>query len=48
MFPRAFPSSYSFPVETGQDKLPEADFAVEAFNPADVVRAVQTILAGNC
>jgi hypothetical protein len=29
----------------GQDKLPEADFAVEAFNPADFVQAVQTILA---
>ena len=30
----------------GQDKLPDADFAVEAFNPADFVQAVQTILAG--
>ena len=31
----------------GQAKLPEADFAVEAFNPADFVQAVQTILSGN-
>jgi CheY-like chemotaxis protein len=27
-----------------QQKLPEADFAVEAFNPADVVRVVRKIL----
>lgn len=32
----------------GQDKLPEADFGVEALNPADFVQAVQTILAENC
>ena len=32
----------------GQDKLPEADFAVEAFNPADFVQAMQTILAATC
>jgi DNA-binding response OmpR family regulator len=31
----------------GQDKLPEADFAVEAFNPSDFIEAVQTILAKN-
>ncbi len=31
----------------GQAKLPEADFAVEAFNPADFVQAVQNILSGN-
>lgn len=29
----------------GQDKLPGADFAVEAYNPADFIQAVQTILA---
>ena len=32
----------------GQDKLPEADFAVEAFNPVEFVQAVQTILSANC
>ena len=31
----------------GQDKLPEADFAVEAFKPADFVQAVHNILAAN-
>jgi hypothetical protein len=31
----------------GQDKLPEADFAVEAYNPDDFIRTVRTILAGN-
>jgi len=34
-------------LKPGQDKLPGADVGVEAFNPADVVRAVQTILAAN-
>jgi DNA-binding response OmpR family regulator len=29
----------------GQDKLPEADFAVEAFNPVEFVQALQAILA---
>jgi DNA-binding response OmpR family regulator len=32
----------------GQDKLPEADFAVEAFNPVEFVQAVQAILTPNC
>jgi DNA-binding response OmpR family regulator len=35
-------------LRAGQDKLPEADFAVEALNPGDFVRTVQAILAGNC
>ena len=32
----------------GQDKLPETDFAVEAFNPVEFVQAVQAILTPNC
>jgi hypothetical protein len=32
----------------GQDKLPDADFAVEAYNPADFVQAVQRILSAVC
>ena len=35
-------------LRAGQEKLPEADFAVEALNPVDFVRAVQAILAANC
>ena len=31
----------------GQDKLPEADFAVEAYNPRDFIEVVQTILSAN-
>lgn len=34
-------------LRAGQDKLPEADFAIEALDPAEFVRAVRTILAGN-
>jgi hypothetical protein len=32
----------------GQDKLPEADFGVEAFDTADVIQAVRSILAAAC
>ena len=34
-------------LKPGQDKLPGADVGVEAFNPADVIRAVQTMLGAN-
>ena len=30
----------------GQEKLPEADFAIEAHSPADFLQTVQVILAG--
>ena|SRR2546421_6840219 len=35
-------------LRAGQEKLPEADYAVEAINPAEFIREVQRILAGNC
>ncbi len=34
-------------LKSGQEKLPGADVGVEAFSPAEVVRAVEKILAVN-